>query len=142
MNKSTQFLAFILLIPFSTISIAEKDTRQLVKLPEMMQSHMKSNMRDHLVALNEILVSLSNKEMDKAADIAENRLGMSSLTSHGADHMGKFMPEAMQNAGTQMHKSASRFALKAQEGELQPAYKSLSTVTAACISCHSAYRIQ
>ena len=142
MKKSTQFLIFILLIPFSTISIAEKDTRQLVKMPEMMQNHMKSNMRDHLVALNEILVSLSNKEMDKAAEIAEHRLGMSSLTSHGVDHMGKFMPEGMQNAGTQMHKSASRFALKAQEGELQPAYKSLSDITAACIACHSAYRIQ
>ena len=142
MKKSTQFLIFILLIPFSTISFAEKDTRQLVKMPEMMQNHMKSNMRDHLVALNEILVSLSNKEMDKAAEIAEHRLGMSSLTSHGADHMGKFMPEGMQNSGTQMHKSASRFALKAQEGELQPAYKSLSNITAACIACHSAYRIQ
>lgn len=52
------------------------------------------------------------------------------------------MTEGIQNAGTQIHKSASRFALKVQEGELQPVYKSLSDVTAACITCHSAYRTQ
>ena len=39
-----------------------------------------------------------------------------------------------------MHKAASRFALKAQEGDALPAYKALQEVTAACIACHAAYR--
>lgn len=121
---------------------ASSDSRQWVKLPEMMQKHMMSNMRDHLKAINEILLSLSNNQMDKAASIAEQRLGMSSLDNHGASHMGKFMPEGMQLAGTNMHKAASRFALKAEEGELLPAYKMLVDVTSACVACHSAYRIK
>ena len=54
---------------------------------------MMSNMRDHLAAINEILVYLGNGELDKAAETAEYRLGMSSLESHGASHMAKFMPE-------------------------------------------------
>ena len=61
-------------------SIANDDTRDLVKLPEMMQSHMLSNMRDHLVTINEILAYMSNDELDKASELAEQRLGMSSLS--------------------------------------------------------------
>ena len=101
-----------------------------------------SNMRDHLVAMNEILVNMGNGEFDKAAEIAEKRLGMSSLESHGASHMAKFMPEGMRQAGTDMHRSASRFALKAQEEELLPAVKSLAQVSSACVACHSGYRIR
>ena len=126
----------------ATIVSADEDTRQLVQLPEMMQQHMMSNMRDHLVALNEILISMTNGEPDKAADIAENRLGISSLGSHGASHMAVHMPQEMQQAGTSMHRAASEFALKAQEGEMTPAYKALSGITTACVACHSAFRIR
>ncbi|MEN8205680.1 MAG: hypothetical protein ABFS24_06680 [Pseudomonadota bacterium] len=83
----------------------------------MMQQHMMSNMRNHLVAINEILISMTKGDFEKSAEVAEYRLGMSSLESHGASHMAKFMPEGMRQAGTAMHKAASRFALKAQEEE-------------------------
>ena len=132
----------VLLTSVSTLSIADTDSRQLVQLPEMMQQHMMSNMRDHLVAINEILLNLSSGEMGQAAEIAEQRLGMSSLRSHGANHMAKFMPQAMRDAGTRMHQAASRFSVIAQEGELQPAYKMLSEVTSACVDCHTGYRIR
>ncbi|MCP4766792.1 MAG: hypothetical protein GY875_11040 [Gammaproteobacteria bacterium] len=142
MNRiHTIFLAVLIAGP-STISVASNDTRILVELPEMMQQHMLSNMRDHLVAINEILVYLGSDELEKAAETAEYRLGMSSLTSHGASHMAKFMPDGMRHAGTAMHKAASRFALKAQEGEALAAYKALSDITSACVACHSGYRIK
>ena len=108
----------------------------------MMQQHMMSNMRDHLVAISDILFNMANGELEKAAEVAESRLGMSSLESHGASHMADFMPEGMRSNGTAMHRAASRFALKAQEGEAFPAYKALSEVTSACVACHSAYRIR
>jgi hypothetical protein len=126
----------------SSMATADKDTRQFVQLPEMMQQHMMSNMRDHLVTLNEILAALADGALDKAADTAEHRLGMSSLESHGASHMAEFMPKGMRQAGTNMHKAASRFAMKAQEGDVLSAYDALSDVTAACVACHSAYRIR
>lgn len=140
-----EMIKFTICIPFvltSPLLMADEDSRQLVELPEMMQKHMMSNMRDHLKTINEILIHLSNNKMDKAASIAEHRIGMSSLGSHGASHMGKFMPKGMRQAGTNMHKTASRFALKAEEGELLPAYKMLGEVTATCVACHSAYRIK
>lgn len=103
---------------------------------------MLASMRDHLQTLNEILQYLSNGELDKAASTAEHRLGMSSLGSHDAAHMAKFMPKGMQEAGTSMHKAASKFALKAEEGEVLPAYKMLSTITSSCVACHAGYRIR
>ena len=99
-------------------------------------------MRHSFTAINEILVYLDNDELEKAAETAEYRLGMSSLESHGASHMAKFMPEEMRQAGTTMHKAASRFALKAQEGEALAAYKALSDITSACVACHSGYRVK
>ena len=142
LKLAIQLVPITMLLSTSSISTADNDTRQLVHLPEMMQQHMMSNMRDHMVAINEILVHLGNSEMDEAAEIAEQRLGMSSLESHGASHMAKFMPEGMRHAGTSMHRAASRFALKAQEGELLPAYIMLAEVTSACVTCHSGYRIR
>ena len=133
-------IAFLLAL--TVASTHADDPRQLVKLPEMMQQHMLGNMRDHLQTLNQILIFMSENELGKAADIAEARLGMSSLQLHGASHMAKYMPQAMQAAGTSMHRAASRFALKAQEGELQPAYKALTEVTSSCVGCHAAYRIR
>lgn len=132
----------ILLFGSANLVTADQDPRELVQLPEMMQQHMMANMRDHLVTLNEILITMANGELEKAAEVAESRLGMSSLELHGASHMAKFMPEGMRQAGTSMHRAASRFSLKAQEGEALPAYKALAEVTSACVACHSAYRIR
>ncbi len=75
-----------------------------------------SNMRDHLVAINEILTYMANNQLDQAAEVAESRLGMSSLESHGASHMAKFIPEGMRQTGTSMHRAASRFATASNDG--------------------------
>jgi len=140
MLKLTSLCIFLLSISVS--AQAETNTRQLVKFPERMQQHMLANMRQHLESLNEILFLMSNNNLDKAADIAEQRLGMTSLTSHNASHMATFMPKGMQQAGTSMHKAASRFALRAQEGNSSAAYKALGEVTSACVACHAGYRIR
>ncbi len=131
-----------LLVLTGTMSSAHSDSRQLVELPEMMQQHMMSNMRNHLETINQIQIYLGSDEMDMASELAEQRLGMSSLDLHGASRMAKFMPEGMRAAGTNMHKSASRFALTAEEGDLLEAYKKLAELTSTCVSCHSGYRIR
>lgn len=132
-----------ILVFFWTTKVgAMGDGRELVPMPSVMQEHMLSNMRDHLAALSDILAKLASNELDEAADLAESRLGLSSLDKHGASHMAKVMPEEMRRIGTSMHRAASNFALKAQEGEAMAAYGALSEVTAACVACHSVYRVR
>lgn len=120
---------------------ADQDARAKVDFPAMMKSHMLGNMRDHLLALHEIQMALAKGELDKAGDIAETRIGMSSLISHNASHMAPFMPKGMQAIGTEMHHAASRFAMTAKEGDLPRALEGLSRVTEQCVSCHMNYRV-
>jgi hypothetical protein len=142
MNR-TLVAAGIAVATIST-SFAANDSRELVNLPAPMVQHMLSNMRDHLLAITEIQQSLGEGDFQRAGEIAEKRIGMSSLESHGAAHMAPFMPKPMQDIGTQMHKAASRFALVAQEssadGNALRAVGALSEITKQCVACHSAYR--
>jgi cytochrome c556 len=121
------------------------DARELVKFPEPMRLHTITSMRDHLLALQEIDVALSRNAFDKAASIAEQRLGMSSLEIHGAAHIAPYMPQAMQDMGTNMHRAASRFALEAQNAsvsnDVRPALAALGSVMQQCVACHSTYRL-
>lgn len=133
----------------SSLMANDEDVRELVELPPMMQEHMLANMRDHLVALDEILGELAQGNVDAAGSIAEERLGMSSMTLHGAAHLGKFMPKEMGEIGTQMHKAASRFVIAAQDAELYPGkenqhlvYQALQNITKNCNACHMSYRLR
>jgi len=122
------------------------DTRQLVEMPPPMQEHMLGNMRDHLVALGEIQAALGKGDFDRASDIAEQRIGMSSLTTHGASHMAPYMPKDMQDIGTAMHRAASRLARTAQEvavtNDMRPALGALAELTEQCTACHAGYRLR
>lgn len=122
------------------------DQRQRVDIPSPMQEHMLANMRDHLVALGEIQSALAAGKFELAADISENRIGMSSLEAHGASHLAPYMPQPMQEIGTSMHRAASRFARTAQEagveGGFPQALGALSEITQECSTCHASYRLK
>jgi hypothetical protein len=137
-------LSSILLAGCVSAPVEAGDSRALVKMPDPMVQHMLSNMRDHLVAITEIQRALGAGEFQRASEVAERRIGLSSLESHGAAHMAGYMPKAMQDIGTQMHRAASQFALVAQdagaEGTVAKAIGALSKVTEQCVACHAAFR--
>lgn len=122
------------------------DARQAVEMPAPMREHMLANMRDHLTALAEIQAALAKGKFGEAADIAENRIGMSSLQAHGASHMAPYMPQPMQDLGTAMHRAASRFARTAQEAQVQGgvprSLEALAELTQQCVACHAGYRLR
>lgn len=122
------------------------DHRQPVVFPEQMKQHTLASMRDHLAALQEIQAALAAAQFDQAADVAERRLGLSSLADHGAHESARFMPPGMQSAGGAMHRAASRFSTVARDaavsGDIGAAVAALSEVTAACVSCHNGYRLR
>ncbi len=145
----TAVLAFALsaiLLAIPVAQCAEEDGREAVALPDNMKAHMLGNMRDHLLTLQEIQSLLARGNYDEAGKIAEKRLGMDSLDAHGAHHMAPFMPAGMRQAGSGMHRAASRFALVVQEASvdnnLPRALGALSEVTQQCVACHTGYRLK
>jgi len=122
------------------------DTRQLVEFPAPLREKELANMRDHLLTLSRIQEYLAKHEFDQAGKLAEDRLGMSSFGLHGAHEVAPFMPKGMQEAGTAMHRAASRFAIATQEAavdnDVGHALGALNDVTQACVACHAAYRLQ
>lgn len=146
MKRRTLALAALLAL---TSPARADDQRQMVTMPAPMQEHMLASMRDHLATLGEILSALAAERFDDAAKVAESRLGMSSYGLHGAAHMAPYMPDGMKQAGNALHHAASRFALAAQEVDLDRSYSgmrrltaSLDEMTAACNACHAGYRIR
>lgn len=103
-------------------------------------------MRDHLQVLGDLQNLLAVGAFDKASELAESRLGMSSLQSHGAHDVAKYMPKGMQAAGGAMHRSASRFARIAMDasvtGDIKAPLQALATVSQTCVACHAGYRLQ
>lgn len=123
-----------------------QDARIVVHFPEEFRLNTLANMRDHLLALGEIHEALSREEYEKAGEIAERRLGMSALQSHGAFERSKFMPKAMQAIGSEMHHTASRLAIAAHDaavtGEIKPTLSQLGLLTRQCVACHEGFRVQ
>ncbi|MDH3973313.1 MAG: cytochrome c [Deltaproteobacteria bacterium] len=153
------FIILSLVIGLSHISMAQqgpgyrkqrtftppKDERQLVSMPDGVKLVLRLDMISHLSALNEILVNISTGDLDAAAEVAELKLGKSSMGKHRGTGMGpgRFMPQDMHDIAFSMHQAASSFAeLAKKKGDLKGVYEALQEITAHCVSCHSAYRIQ
>ncbi len=125
------------------------DKRQLVTMPPQMQEHMLGNMRDHLQTLNMVFSDIADGKFDAASKLLEQRLGMSSLPLHQAVEMAPFFPQPMQDAGTSMHRAASRLAIALQDASVTQTFDAMRTVnaglrdvTASCVGCHASYRIR
>jgi len=142
LNKilQTSLLASSLLLAAQS-GAAEEDARTKVDFPDVMKTHFLGNMRDHLQALHDIQAALAKGQLDKAGEIAEARIGMSSMISHNSSHLAPFMPKGMQDIGTEMHHAASRFAMIANEGDLSKALDGLSKISEQCVACHMNYRV-
>ncbi len=111
-----------------------------------MSVHPPANMRDHLQTMGDIQEAFSKGSFDKASELAEQRLGMSSLQMHGAHEVAEYMPKGMQDAVAAMHHSASQFAVVAKDasvtGALESTMASLHRLNQTCVACHAAYWLQ
>lgn len=118
------------------------DLRILASMPDQAREIMRKDMLDHLSTLNEIIGYLASSDLDAASDIAETKLGRSSMGKHRGTGMGpgRFMPLEMRNLGWGMHDAASEFSKIAKQGDLKSAYSALQKVTGSCVACHYSYR--
>lgn len=121
-----------------------QDHRQLVNMPDLPRSLMRSDMQDHLMALNEIIGYLAENKLAAAAETAEKRMGQSSMGKHAyiarGQGPGRFMPDTMRQMGWNMHDAATEFARVAKEGDKNKALTALQQVTSSCVACHMSFR--
>jgi cytochrome c556 len=144
MNRFGVFL-MLLLAAFAAKSQAE-DARELVKLSPAAEANLRSEMRDNLRALNEILTLLAEGKLAELATTAEKELGLSAMGKHRTQPMdarpGPQMPPAMHGVGMEGHKAASEFARIAATGDRNKTMAALPMLTNACVACHYSYRIR
>ena len=145
-------ISLVLLLP-STLALAQQPTqppappqdhRQLIAMPELPRALMRTDMQDHLVALNEIFGYLAENKLDAAAETAEKRLGKSAMGKHAAmargQGPGRFMPDAMRQMGWEMHAAASEFPHVAKGVDTAKTYTALQKVMTSCVACHMSFR--
>ena len=143
----TAFISF--LGCFLALAGDTEDSRQLINLPQDIQSKMLNNMRDHIVALDEIVGAVETGEYEKAQDIAEFRLGWSSLVRQGDQEVANHWAVPMQKMADEMYRSSSDFVIVVQNASVEQDKESyvkvlsaLHKVTSACRSCHEAFRVR
>lgn len=148
------------------VASTNNDNRQLVVYPPEVRAHALANMRGHLQAVAEVMNALAMSQFVKAADIAQNQLGMNSSGAAGChmdgqdskdmsmsesthlDHMmSRLMPWEMKELGQNMHRSADEFAVLArnagEHGENNTVLLgAFAKVTQQCVTCHASYRLQ
>ncbi len=121
-----------------------QDYRQLVDMPDLPRSLMRSDMQDHLAALNEIIGYLAENNLAAAGETAEKRMGQSTMGKHAAiargQGPGRFMPNTMQQMGWNMHDSATEFAKVAKGGDQAKTLAALQQLTSSCVACHMSFR--
>jgi len=150
MHKITAVICCLAVTVSLSVSAGEmKDTRTLVKLPPDIEKKMLANMRDHIGALDDIIQDVKTGEYDKAQEVAESRLGWSSLVRRGDQEVADHWPKTMQLMADQMYRSATDFVLVAQRASVEDSKESyqkilsaLGDITATCRGCHDVYRVR
>ena len=130
----------------SNHSASINDTRLAVRVPQIIRDRILIDMRGYLQGLQEIQMALSKQDYGRAADMAENHVGMSVLVLHRSHEVAKYVPKNFQELGIAMHRSASQLAVAidntAVSGDIKPVLASFSEVMGACVACHATYRLQ
>lgn len=149
MNHLTKRLILPLLLSLAQPLHAEPapagvptDNRQLVEMPAPVRQLMRSDMVEHLTALNEVIGLLAEQRFTEAAEVAEQRIGRSAMGRHRTTGTppGRYMSAEMRQLAWGMHDAASAFATTARDGDMDRTLAALQGLTAACAACHLSYR--
>lgn len=116
------------------------DGRAPVPLLPAMASHQKQNMRDHLVAVQEVITALSVADYT-AVETAAARIGFSQMMGQMCTHMGSGAPGFAERA-IEFHHTADRIGAAARERNAAGILTALGATLQACTSCHAVWKQQ
>lgn len=116
------------------------DLRAAVPLLPMMANHQKQNMRDHLVAVQEIVAALAVADF-AGIERAATRIGFSEPMGQMCTHMGAGAPGFAEQA-IEFHQTADRIVSAARERDAGRVLAEFSATLQACTSCHAVWKQQ
>jgi len=114
------------------------DGRRAVPLLPMMANHQKQNMRDHLLAVQQIVAALAANDF-AAVEKAAGRIGFSEQMGQMCTHMGAGAPGFTQTA-LDFHHTADGIAASARGRDREAVLRALSATLQTCTSCHATWR--
>jgi hypothetical protein len=125
--------------PSDPVAALERlDSRQNVPLLPMMANHQKQNMREHLVAVQEIVAGLAAGDFD-AIDKASKRIGFSEQMGMMCTHMGAGAPGFTERA-LAFHHTADTIGEAARKHDVPGVLAALDKTLTTCTSCHATFK--
>jgi hypothetical protein len=114
------------------------DDRVPVPLLPMMANHQKASMRDHLLAVQEMVQALAKDDLAGVGKAAK-RIGYSREMGAMCTHMGAGAPGFTDQA-LKFHRTADQIALSAQRRDRRGVLLALGATLQACTACHATFR--
>jgi hypothetical protein len=121
-------------------SLDRLDARKGVPLLPMMANHQKQNMRDHLVAVQQIVTGLAGDDFE-AIEQAASRIGSSEQMGQMCTHMGSGAPGFTEQA-LHFHRTADTIMSAARQRNRGAVLTALGGTLQTCTSCHAAWKQQ
>jgi hypothetical protein len=122
------------------LELDSMDTRTPVPLAPAMANHQKQNMRDHLLAVHDIVAALATSDFS-AAERAAGRMGYSQQMEQMCHHMGAGTPAFTEVAMT-FHHTADTIGAAAKRGDTGAVLAALGNTLASCTGCHATFKQQ
>ena len=116
------------------------DQRTPIPLLPMMANRQKANMRDHLVAVQEIMAALAKDDLAAVATAA-GKMGFSDQMGQMCQHMGMAAPGFTDQA-LGFHRQADKVAVAARAGDKAAVVTELNTTLTTCTGCHARWKQQ
>ena len=121
-------------------SLDKMDTRIPVPLLPMMANHQKQNMRDHLLAVQEIVTALATEDYP-AIEKAAGRIGFSQQMGQMCTHMGAGAPGFTEQA-LAFHHTADRITAAARARDRGRVLTEFAATLQSCTACHATWKQQ
>ncbi len=116
---------------------SKHDERTSLGLSPVMKSHLLSNMRSHLEAVQSIIGLLSKGSFDKASRIAHTKLG---LTEEMKNMCNSFKNKKFGILGLEFHRSGDDLGNVLQTKDLSKSLSALQKTMDYCVRCHNMFR--
>ena len=130
-----------LVAPTTAIESLDKmDARRPLPLLPMMANHQKQNMRDHLLAVQEIVAALATDDYPVIAKAA-SRIGYSEQMGQMCTHMGAGAPGFTEQA-LAFHHTADGITAAAKARDRARVLAEFSATLQTCTACHALWKQQ